>query len=61
MNETKKATDQMELCLRHEPRRPVRRIRPRQQRLARAAWWFREMHRVVDQSVDWPALPGTRA
>jgi hypothetical protein len=37
-----------------------RRISRRQQRLARARWWFNQMRRVVDEAVEWkPASPST--
>jgi len=26
-------------------------------RMARAHWWFAEMHRVVDAALDWQPLP----
>ncbi len=61
MNIKDSAISQLELCLRTELRRPVHHVRPRKKRLQRAGWWFREMHRVVDQTIDWPVLPGTRA
>jgi hypothetical protein len=41
----------------------VRAVRPasvRQRRLARARWWFAQMHRIVDQACDWPAATATR-
>jgi len=29
-------------------------------RLARARWWFDQMHRVVDAAFDWRTLPPAR-
>jgi hypothetical protein len=31
------------------------RVRPRDRRLARARWWFEQMHVVVDRAMDWSA------
>jgi hypothetical protein len=29
-----------------------------ERRLKRAAWWFQQMHRVVNEALDWhPAVP----
>jgi hypothetical protein len=30
---------------------------PRNRRLARARWWFQQMHAVVDRAFDWSASP----
>ncbi len=35
-------------------------FRPRQTRLERGRWWFRRMHEVVEQAVDWQDAPGAR-
>lgn len=52
---------QLELTLASQPQ-PVRR-RPFQRkpgRRDRARWWFREMHRVVDDAMDWAGAPLAR-
>jgi len=33
--------------------------RPRS-RMSRAAWWFRRMHQVVNQALDWTPAPPRR-
>lgn len=33
----------------------------RQSRTARAAWWFSQMRRVVDNAIDWQSAPEARA
>jgi hypothetical protein len=32
----------------------------RQNRLQRAQWWFKQMRRVVNSAIDWPAAPHGR-
>jgi hypothetical protein len=34
--------------------------RPRDRRLARAGWWFEQMHAVVDRALDWSPAPPAR-
>jgi hypothetical protein len=34
--------------------------RRRQSRTARAAWWFSQMRRIVNQAIDWEATPEPR-
>lgn len=32
-----------------------------ERRLKRAAWWFAQMHRVVNEALDWRTAPPARA
>jgi hypothetical protein len=43
---------QLELGLNGVPRAP--RITRRENRLARAAWWFGKMREAVNNAMDWP-------
>ena len=45
---------QLELGL--QGARRVARIARRENRMARAAWWFGKMREVVNGAVDWPSL-----
>jgi hypothetical protein len=36
------------------------RMNPRHHRLARARWWFDQMHEVVDRAFDWSTGPAPR-
>jgi hypothetical protein len=36
------------------------RLNRRPHRLARARWWFDQMHAVVDRAFDWSAAPVSR-
>ena len=36
------------------------RPRPAAPRRVRAAWWFSQMHQVVDRAIDWSAAPRPR-
>ena len=49
---------QLELGL-HGVRRAVR-IARRENRMARAAWWFGKMREVVNDAMDWPATGQAR-
>lgn len=31
-----------------------------ERRLSRAQWWFRQMHRVVNEALDWRTVPPAR-
>ncbi|MDQ6632074.1 MAG: hypothetical protein M3Y82_10015 [Verrucomicrobiota bacterium] len=33
---------------------------PKQRRLSRSQWWFRQMRKVVDCAFDWSAAPSAR-
>ncbi|MBI5383689.1 MAG: hypothetical protein HZA90_03280 [Verrucomicrobia bacterium] len=33
------------------------RMTPHNRRMARARWWFGQMHAVVDRAFDWSATP----
>ena len=50
------STEQLEIsftgCSKHV-------LRPRS-RMSRAAWWFRRMHQVVNQALDWTPTPPRR-
>ncbi len=35
-------------------------LRPAERRLARAAFWFGQMHRAVNQALDWRPAPPAR-
>ena len=52
---------QIELTLVTEAR-PHRQtpVRPYQRRRQQALWWFREMHRVVDDAIGWSTQPSAR-
>lgn len=52
MNNTNNNNGQMELELLGVPR--VTRIGRRENRMARAAWWFGKMREVVNNAMDWP-------
>lgn len=49
---------QLELGLPGTPRAP--RAARREQRLARAAWWFNKMRAVVNGAMDWPPTDAPR-
>jgi hypothetical protein len=56
MNTTKM---QMELGF-DRPAAPLARMNHSGRRLARARWWFEQMHAVVDKAFDWSAAPAPR-
>ena len=49
---------QLELGLNGALRTP--RLARREQRLARAAWWFNKMRAVVNGAMDWPPTDAPR-
>ncbi len=54
-------TAKIQLELRFEnPGMKLSRLQPRPGRLARARWWFEQMHAVVDRAWDWSASPAER-
>ncbi|HAV61196.1 MAG TPA: hypothetical protein DCY13_02385 [Verrucomicrobiales bacterium] len=57
MKMNQSASPQLEFALKGKSL-PRRRKRPSQRR-QRAFWWFREMHRVVDEAIDRVADPAT--
>ena len=54
MNNTNSSNGQLELGL--QGARRVARIGRRENRMARAAWWFGKMREVVNGAVDWNSL-----
>jgi hypothetical protein len=62
---TQKSTDmntakiQLELSF-ENPGVKLARLNQRPRRLARAHWWFEQMHAVVDRAFDWSAAPAAR-
>jgi hypothetical protein len=59
MNAKHAKRHQLELSL-ETPALPTKPRRPRDRRLARAAWWFEQMHAVVDRALDWSPAPPPR-
>lgn len=55
MNIKQARQPQLELVLPSQPQ--PRRRRQISVRRQRATWWFREMHRVVDEAIDWAGQP----
>jgi hypothetical protein len=53
MNMTK---TQLELTF-EAPTMRIGRMEQRNGRLARARWWFDQMHEVVDRAFDWSTAP----
>ena len=51
-------TKQLEIALPAKPCRRSRNVRPAQP--SRARWWFHQMHRVVDEAIEWTATPPAR-
>ena len=49
--------EQLELSL--DGAKPLA-LPPRESRMARAAWWFGQMRRLVSAAVDWQAAPEPR-
>jgi hypothetical protein len=49
-------TKQLEIGFERCPK-PVDR---RQRRMTRAAWWFRRMHKAVNQALEWDPAPTPR-
>ena len=56
----KTAKIQLELSF-ENPALRLARLNRRPRRLARARWWFEQMHSVVDRALDWSAAPVERA
>jgi hypothetical protein len=56
----KTAKIQLELSF-ENPTLRLTRLNQRPRRLARARWWFEQMHVVVDRAFDWSAAPVGRA
>jgi hypothetical protein len=56
----KTAKIQLELSL-ENPALRLARLNQRPRRLARARWWFEQMHSVVDRAFDWSAAPAEQA
>ncbi len=52
-------TNQIEISFGGHPD-VVRTRHQRQTRVERARWWFRRMHEVVEQAVDWNVPPPPR-
>ncbi len=50
--------EQMELSLEAKP--VVTPTLRRAKRFSKARWWFAQMHRVVDQALDWRSAPPGR-
>jgi hypothetical protein len=50
---------QLELGLNSTQRAP--RLARREQRMARAAWWFNKMRAAVNGTMDWPPTNAPRA
>ena len=50
---------QLELSF-ENPGMRLARLNQRPRRLARARWWFEQMHAVVDRAFDWSAAPDAR-
>jgi hypothetical protein len=50
--------EQLELGLNGKALNPPAR---RENRMARAAWWFTQMRQLVSNAVDWTAAPEPRA
>ena len=40
--------------------KPAWRMAPRENRMARAAWWFNKMRAVVNDAIDWPPAGQSR-
>lgn len=57
-NETAPGTEQLELGF--DPATALRGPGAGERRLKRAAWWFQQMHRVVNGALDWRPAPPAR-
>jgi hypothetical protein len=59
MNNLNRIGSQLELSF-ETPALPFGRLGRRDRRLARARWWFAQMHVVVDRALDWSPAPPAR-
>ncbi len=59
MKATQEIQSQLELSF-ETTALPLRRGTRRDRRLARARWWFEQMHAVVDRALEWSAPPPPR-